>query len=288
MLSRRVFAPAFLCYNLFVLRLRIATAAVGLPLIVVSILLGPLPYGTLLGVVGAVCTYEISRMAPASSRVSPLVCAAVALAVVLACGRLMPLQASVLSFAVTLPVVVSLVLLLSRSGGHYSFAQWSWSMAGALYVGLLLGHWAGVYLLPAGMTLAFFGVFTTFFYDTFAYFTGRTIGRHKLAPRLSAGKTWEGVCGGLAMAVVGGLIVRAIALRLLAPFPFNPTVTVLASLCIAVAAQAGDLVESAVKRSAGVKDAGGVLPGHGGMLDRFDSLLFTGPMLYYFALAVTA
>ena len=153
---------------------------------------------------------------------------------------------------------------------------------------MLLGHWGGLYLLSGGVALTFFGVFTTFFYDTFAFFTGRALGRHKVAPSLSAGKTWEGVCGGLAMAVVGGLLIRVVFLRVSGAFPFSVPVTVLGALCVAVAAQLGDLVESALKRSVGVKDAGGILPGHGGMLDRFDSLLFVGPVLYYFALWVSA
>jgi phosphatidate cytidylyltransferase len=71
-------------------------------------------------------------------------------------------------------------------------------------------------------------------------------------------------------------------------FPFSASLSVVAAVVLAVAAQLGDLVESALKRSAGVKDAGGVLPGHGGMLDRFDSLMLSGPMLYYFAVWVAA
>ena len=270
------------------LRLRILTAAIGLPLVVLSVMLGPYPFGIFLGVVAASCAYELCRLAPGLTRFDGMALTAIAWSVLLACVRLLPLSSPLLSLLVTVPVVGSLVILLDPRSTRRTFAQWSWMMAGALYVGLLLGHWGGLYLLPAGRDLVFFGMFTTFFYDSFAFFTGRAVGRHKLAPHLSAGKTWEGVVGGLLMAVVGSLLVRAAFLGMSGTFPFSVPVSVLGALCITAAAQVGDLVESALKRSADVKDAGGILPGHGGMLDRFDSLLFVGPMLYYFTLWVTA
>ncbi len=139
-------------------------------------------------------------------------------------------------------------------------------------------------MLPAGLSLVLFGMLTTFSYDSFAFLFGRAFGRHKLAPRISGAKTWEGAIGGLISALGIGLLVRAVLLGIIGEFPFPVVLTLLASACIAVTAQVGDLVESALKRGAAVKDTGGVLPGHGGMLDRFDSLLFTGTMLYYFAL----
>jgi phosphatidate cytidylyltransferase len=271
-----------------VLRLRFLTAAVGLPLVILAIVLGPLPYCVFLGCVAAMCAYELGRLAPDIRGWNLVSSVAVLFAVLLACWRLLPFSPVLLSLAATVLVVGSLVALLDARGGQRTFGQWSWCMAGALYVGWLFGHWGGVYGLPEGVALVFFGMFTTFFYDTFAYFTGRAFGRHKLAPRVSAGKSWEGACGGVVMAVVGALLVREAALGLTGSFPFSASLSVVAAVVLAVAAQLGDLVESALKRSAGVKDAGGVLPGHGGMLDRFDSLMLSGPMLYYFALWVAA
>lgn len=132
--------------------------------------------------------------------------------------------------------------------------------------------------------------------DTFAYYTGRAIGRHKLAPRISPGKTWEGTLASLIGSTILGVLMFAFAtsiaglllrVRLLEPsdavrspaWLSPPIWTAIAlSVCINAAAQVGDLVESAIKRGAGVKDSGVLLPGHGGVLDRIDALLFAAPV----------
>ncbi|HTK37422.1 MAG TPA: phosphatidate cytidylyltransferase [Pyrinomonadaceae bacterium] len=114
--------------------------------------------------------------------------------------------------------------------------------------------------------------------DTGAYFTGRALGKHKLAPKISPGKTWEGLVGG---------IIAAAAFAALATFWFFPELTYQYSIPLAVVMAIvgvlGDLAESAMKRGANAKDAASVLPGHGGFLDRLDSLLLNAPILYYFA-----
>lgn len=114
--------------------------------------------------------------------------------------------------------------------------------------------------------------------DTGAYFTGKAIGKHKLIPKISPGKTWEGLLGGL---------VTAAAFAALATFWFFPELPYQFSIPLAVVMSGvgvlGDLTESAMKRGAGAKDAASILPGHGGFLDRLDSLLLNAPILYYFA-----
>jgi phosphatidate cytidylyltransferase len=114
--------------------------------------------------------------------------------------------------------------------------------------------------------------------DTGAYYVGRAIGKHKLAPKISPGKTWEGVVGGM---------VAALALATAAHFWFFRELPLKWALPLAavmmILGVLGDLSESALKRSAGAKDAAKVLPGHGGVLDRLDSLLFNAPLIYYFA-----
>jgi phosphatidate cytidylyltransferase len=111
--------------------------------------------------------------------------------------------------------------------------------------------------------------------DTAALYVGTLIGRHKLAPAISPGKTVEGAVGGLAV----GLLVGLLAKHLLLPaLPWGTAVGF--CLLVGVAGQVGDLFESALKRSSDVKDSGSILPGHGGVLDRIDALLFAAPVAY--------
>jgi phosphatidate cytidylyltransferase len=114
--------------------------------------------------------------------------------------------------------------------------------------------------------------------DVGAYYVGKNLGKHKLAPKVSPGKTWEGVVGGL---------VLSSAFAALASFWFFPELPYKFSIPLAIVMSIvglfGDLAESAMKRGAGAKDAASILPGHGGLLDRLDSLLFNAPILYYFA-----
>ena len=159
---------------------------------------------------------------------------------------------------------------------------------GVIYVALLAGGLVGVRMLPdtaPGTPVPHLAskLLTTFFTivmmtDTGAYYTGRAIGRHKLAPRVSPGKTIEGAIGGFVMAVVAGLVCR------LAFFPEIPISHALAlGAILGAIGQVGDLAESLLKRGSNVKDSGKLLPGHGGMLDRVDSILFCAPVLYFYS-----
>ena len=155
------------------------------------------------------------------------------------------------------------------------------TILGVLYVPLL-----GSYLvyLRTGFSPALSAHLLSFFFlvvmgsDAGAYYAGRAFGKHKLAPSISPGKTWEGVAGGL---------IAALGLATLARFWFFHEVSLKYLLPLAaimtVLGIFGDLAESALKRSAGAKDAANILPGHGGILDRLDSLLFNAPVIYYFA-----
>ncbi|SFG49903.1 phosphatidate cytidylyltransferase [Desulfotomaculum arcticum] len=112
--------------------------------------------------------------------------------------------------------------------------------------------------------------------DTFAYLIGRKWGKHPLAPALSPGKTLEGSVGG----ILGGIITAFAVTVFTRDLPFLPVLLI--GFIIGITAQAGDLVESAIKRQAGIKDSGNLIPGHGGILDRFDSMLFTAPFVFYY------
>jgi len=146
---------------------------------------------------------------------------------------------------------------------------------GTMYTGLFSAHLVLLMAAPAGAKWLLFLTTITAASDTGAYFTGKSFGRHKLCPTISPKKTVEGFVGGLICGTAGAMLV---ALFLLDGINI---LLISAALFLAALGVVGDLVESLLKRSAGVKDSGHILPGHGGILDRVDSLLLTAPALYY-------
>jgi len=155
--------------------------------------------------------------------------------------------------------------------GALAFAQ--------LYVPFTMSHLLFFLRLPNGRRWIFLVLAVIFAGDTGAFYSGRLWGRRRLAPVLSPKKTIEGAIGGL----MGSLAMTILAGKLLNPIPFKVSALLLLGLGLAVVGQVGDLMESMVKRASRVKDAGALLPGHGGMLDRLDSLLFAFPLTYYVA-----
>jgi len=147
------------------------------------------------------------------------------------------------------------------------------TILGILYVGFLLSFLIWIRGLPQGRSLALLLLASVWTTDAVAYFVGLALGRHPLSPRISPKKSWEGAVAGFAGGIVG-----AAALGWLLGLPLGVSLALGASCSLA--GQLGDLVESAFKRSAGVKDSGGLLPGHGGVLDRFDALFFAAPVGY--------
>ena len=154
-----------------------------------------------------------------------------------------------------------------------------------LGLALLVGSWLALVVLmkTGGPWLIVWVLFVVWGADIGAYFTGRAIGRHKLAVLVSPGKTWEGAFGGAALAVVAGTLLGAYVPALVA-LEGRPLRWAVAALVLAAVSVFGDLFESALKRARGVKDSGTIFPGHGGMLDRIDALIAALPC---FALAVT-
>ena len=153
------------------------------------------------------------------------------------------------------------------------------SVLGVLYVG---GGAAHVVLLHGlAPSLVVFLLVTIILSDTGAYFAGRFFGRHKLAPRVSPKKTWEGAIGGLVAAGLGGVALYFMYFQI---SRWMLVVYVVMALLIAAFGQFGDLMESMLKRNAGIKDSGSIFPGHGGVLDRCDGILFAAPALYYLVL----
>jgi phosphatidate cytidylyltransferase len=150
------------------------------------------------------------------------------------------------------------------------------TVLGAVWVGLGLGHALLVRAIPEHGRLAVFTVLLAVFAaDAFAYFTGLLIGRHKMTPVLSPGKTWEGLAGG----TIAAILVPFFALYHQHFLSIGESIAL--GVVIAIVAPLGDLFESALKRDMGVKDSGRLLAGHGGMLDRLDALLFASIASYY-------
>jgi phosphatidate cytidylyltransferase len=154
------------------------------------------------------------------------------------------------------------------------------TLLGVLYVVLLGGHLVAV---RTGFPQTLAAHLLSFFFlvimgsDTGAYYTGRAFGRHKLAPKVSPGKTWEGAVGGMLASLLMAVLAHYWFFRELPLRWALPLAAVMNALGVL-----GDLTESALKRGAGAKDAAQILPGHGGLLDRLDSLLFNAPVIYYF------
>lgn len=153
-----------------------------------------------------------------------------------------------------------------------------WQLTGLLYLPLLLGHLVLLRQLPDGRGWVFLVLFAIMACDSLAYFTGVTFGKHKLYPAVSPNKSIEGGLGGLVGACLGVWLASVLFLP-----HFTLGHVILVGLLLGVAGQVGDLFESLLKRACGVKDSGGIFPGHGGILDRLDSLLFAFPVAYYLA-----
>jgi phosphatidate cytidylyltransferase len=166
--------------------------------------------------------------------------------------------------------------LLSLRPGGQRFPLLLHSLFGVVFIGWSLSHLILLRSYPAGRWYIFFLCMVVWIGDSAAMYVGKGLGRHKMAPTVSPGKTWEGAVGG----VLGGVLVAVVGARVLVPQSAwwqNLVLGVLVSL----AAQIGDLGESMLKRYVGVKDSGTLIPGHGGLLDRIDSVLFAAPTLVY-------
>ncbi len=264
---------------------RVVTALWGILLVIAAVWFDePLPWFTVLvAIVGVAAAIEFYRMVNAS-RMPPLTYFGLVWVLLFIIsphfdyGFLIPLL-------LTSAVVLSLIWLVLRRQREAAFIGWAWTMAGILYIGWLLSYLVALRGLDDGRNWLLLALFATFGSDTAAFFVGRALGRHHLAPQISPGKTWEGFIGGVLGATTISLLFTLIpAFRL----PIGYGGAILLGILISIMGQIGDLVESLLKRNTGVKDSGRLMPGHGGVLDRIDSVVFAGIVVYYYVIWVVA
>jgi phosphatidate cytidylyltransferase len=258
------------------LKTRVITALWGIPLVIIAIWFDePLPWFTILaGICGLLAVYEFYKITGVSG-IIPLTVFG------LICTLLLIIEPhwnydNAIPVLLASAIVISLTLRVPIRSIKFSLIDWVWSITGIIYIGLLLGLLVAL-RINAGREWLYLAIFCTFGSDTFAYFTGRAIGRHRLAPSISPGKTWEGAIGG-----IFGSIIVALLFTLSTPVQvaIGYGEAILLGLLVSIIGQIGDLAESKLKRHKGIKESGTLMPGHGGLLDRMDSILFAGIAVY--------
>jgi len=272
------------------LRTRVLTVALGAPPFLACLWWGGGVWTVLVALLAGAAAVEAIWMAGTgrSLRLAAAVTAVLAAGLVLLLGGLLPVPASLTAGWVSSPgenrtpgvllgatTVVVLVVMALDAAMYPGGTRAPGMLLGVLYPGLGLGHMVLLRQGAGGLGWTLFLLATVWAADMAAYFAGLAWGRHRLVPRLSPGKSWEGAAAGLLVAAAAGAAAAGPLLDRGAPLG------ALLGGGAALAGMVGDLAESALKRAAGRKDSGRLVPGHGGVLDRFDSLAFAAPVLYW-------
>lgn len=228
---------------------------------------------------GSLALIEFYSISFAGRPNRPLIAIGVTASALLMAQAHLPLTLGTVLIVGVLAVLTT--LLLPASSVQHRLQDSAVTLFGTVYVGLTLSTLVAVRALPAGELLVLFVLLVTWAADTGAYYAGTMWGRRLLAPTISPKKTYEGLAGGTLVALAVAILTQPWLMP-----QCSLADAVVLGLLLTGTGLIGDLSESAVKRSAGVKDSGDLLPGHGGMLDRIDSLLFTAPTFYYYVTVV--
>ncbi len=274
---------------------RTITAAVGIPIILALILIGDEVYTAAVAAILALAALEFftatdpENALPAHPRLRPTIralhqqrpSAFLGAAIVALTPVAVDTGFDEWTGALALAVAGTFLFLIIRADPENGLRDWLWVIGGVAYVGFLGSHLVLVRDLDSDGDWAILAVFSTFAADTSAYFAGRAFGRVRITPQISPGKTLEGTLAGL-----GGGFAAVLALNWITGLEVEAIEIVPLAVLLPVVAMIGDLAESLIKRGGGVKDAGDLVPGHGGFLDRLDSILFTAPLVYYYVIWV--
>ncbi len=262
------------------LKVRLLTALWAIPVLVAAVWFDqPLPWFTILVALwGLLAVFEFYKMGE-KVKIAPLTCFGLLWTLLFIISPQLNNDYLTPPILLASAVVLSLIWIVLRQRREGAFVGWAWTLGGILYVGFLLSYFVGLRGLEDGRNWVFLALLVTFASDTAAYFVGRALGRHKLAPRISPAKTWEGTIAGFIGAIV-------IALLFTLPTPLQLPIgcgqAVLLGFLVSLFGQLGDLAESLLKRNTGVKDSSSLLAGHGGFLDRIDSIVLAGVVVYYY------
>ncbi len=262
---------------------RLLTAFIAIPVVLLFVWFGGWLAFVAIAIVVLLGTNELHSMMVHSGH-RPLIGVSLGLSLLFLIAAMFPQhRLLILEIGLGAALLVSFPLLFRRKQLEGALVDWSLSVAFSLYLGwpmsfflLLRGYQFG-WPLGRGVWWLLIVLLCVWANDSAAFFAGRFWGRHKLSPLISPGKTWEGMFGGLAFTVVATIITTL-------PLEVPWYLAIGLGLAIGLAAVFGDLAESLMKRQMHVKDSGQLMPGHGGMLDRIDSLLFAVVVVYIFAL----
>lgn len=264
---------------------RVITSVIAIPIVLLFAWFGGWWSFAAIAFVVILGTNELHQMM-LQSKYHPVFAVTLGLSLLFLVAAMLPQQRLlILEIGVSAALVISFLWLFMREKLDGALLDWSLTFAFSIYLGwpmsfflLLRGYTFSLWPLSRGvlwLLVVLLGVWAT---DSAAFFTGRYFGRHKLIPKISPAKTWEGAVGGMLAAVIASLILTV------GPLGVPWYIAIVMGLAIGLAAIVGDLAESLLKRQSHVKDSGFIMPGHGGMLDRIDSLLFAVMVVYFFAL----
>lgn len=255
------------------MKTRILTGVVGIPIVLLCIF-GPTPLIYLLGfVMMAVLNFELATMQGAEMPRRFLIFCFLNMLVAMGCYLFVTKELGFIFALVNVLVMAETVF----SYPHIALSEMLYLAFVNIYCTWLPLHMISLRLMNEGAWLLMSVFIMVWICDSGAYFSGRALGRHKMAPHLSPKKTVEGAIGGVLLTVVAALVIQQFL-----PLATNLLHTCLIGLLVAFGAIVGDLFESYLKRSFGVKDSGKILPGHGGFADRFDSFLLVAPICFYY------